>query len=446
MKHSFTVDIEKIVYEGRGMGRVDGKVVFVPFTAPGDRVRVEALREKKDYVEAAPRAVEEASPLRVKPFCDLFGKCGGCQYQHIPYMEQLKLKEEALKDFLQRLNPEGGFELLPVVPSAKDRDYRIRVQFKGGWSGGRNILGFYGLKTHRLVEVKECPLLHPLANEILKNLRKWMEEKRKIFVRNLDLQISPDEDVGVMRFKAEGASNLNMAEAVCKEIPKVQGAVVEGTRKTSWGDLTLSYCWPKIIEQESLRIRVGFGSFSQVNPHQNWNLRQQVVEWAELTSREKVIDLYCGSGNLTLPLGQRAMKVWGVDQDRPAVEMARENARENKLDNCAFFAASAEDGVRRVLKESDSVDVAVLDPPRAGAKKEVFNILPLLHASKILYVSCEPPTLMRDLARLQALGYHLKRIQPLDMFPQTYHIEVVAELIKNRGQGFQGAQRKNRNT
>jgi 23S rRNA (uracil1939-C5)-methyltransferase len=197
--------------------------------------------------------------------------------------------------------------------------------------------------------------------------------------------------------------------------------------------LTLSHRCPKIFGKESLRMRIDYDSFSQVNPYQNWNLMQQVVEWADLAGGERVLDLYCGSGNLTLPLAQRASVVWGVDQDGRAVEVAAENARENRLGNCTFIAASAEEGIRRVLKDTDSIDVAVLDPPRPGAKAALES-LALLGPQKILYVSCEPPTLIRDLARLGTLGYRLRRIQPLDMFPQTYHIEVIAELSAIRGQ------------
>ena len=425
----FTVEIEKMVYGGCGMGRVDGKVVFVPFTAPGDRVRVEVVREKKDFTEAEVKWVEQESPMRVKPFCGLFGKCGGCHYQHLSYPQQLKLKEEALKDFLFRLPKLENIEVLPAIPSPQDREYRIRAQFKSGQEGGKEVLGFYGQKSHRSVKVNECPLLHPLANEILEGMQKWLGKKREHSVRQADIQVSPDEDKGIVRLYVGGHHTPQMAEVLGKEIPGIKGVVLEGKKKISWGKLTLLHRWPKIFGKESLHMRVDYESFSQVNPYQNWNLMQKVVEWADLAGGERVLDLYCGSGNLTLPLAQQASMVWGVDQDGRAVEMAAENARENGLGNCTFIAASVENGVRRILKETDSIDVAVLDPPRPGARAALES-LALLGPQKILYVSCEPPTLIRDLARLGALGYRVRRIQPLDMFPQTYHMEVIAELTK----------------
>ena len=427
MNRSFTLEIEKMVYGGRGIGRVDGKIVFVPFTAPGDRVRVEVVRERKDYLEAVPKTVEQESPLRVRPFCGFFGKCGGCQYQHISYPHQLKLKEKEVKDSLRHLKGEKDFEVLPAIPSPHDRGYRIRAQFKGGLRNQREVLGFYGLKSHQLVELRECPLLDPLTNEILKGLKNCLGKKREFLVRNADIQISPDENRGVVRLEVEGHCDSQMAEMVGKETAGVKGVVLSGKKKISWGELTLFYRCPEILGRRSLQIQADYDSFTQVNPYQNWKLIERVVGWADPSGRENVVDLFCGSGNLTLPLAQRAGKVWGVDQDERAVKNAAENARKNQLENCLFIPATASAGIRRILAETDSVDVVVLDPPRAGAK-DVLDAIVRMRPRKIIYVSCEPPTLGRDLRRLGEMGFRLRRVQPLDMFPHTYHIEVIAEL------------------
>jgi 23S rRNA (uracil1939-C5)-methyltransferase len=197
-------------------------------------------------------------------------------------------------------------------------------------------------------------------------------------------------------------------------------------QKISWGDRSLFYDSPEIGGRK-LRLQISGESFFQVNPGQNENLVRKVVDWAGLTGCEKVLDLFCGSGNLTLPLALGAKKIWGIDQDRQAIDSARKNARENALPHCSFWAARAEDGIERIKEEAGSVDLVVLDPPRVGAHG-VLDPLSRLRPRKILYVSCEPPTLARDLARLSSLGYNVERIQPLDMFPQTYHIEVIAEL------------------
>ncbi len=429
------VAIEKVVYGGRGMGRVDGKIVFVPFTAPGEQVEAEVTREKKGYIEAVLKKLEQGSPLRIQPFCPLFEECGGCQYQHLPYSEQLQLKEAILKDTLAPWARKENLEVHPIIPSPHDRRYRIRAQLKAGMSGGRRVLGFHAWRTHRVVDVQECPLLHPLVNGILAGLRNWMREGTPFSITSAEVQVSPEEGKGVVSLRSEMPCRPQEVEEIGKRIGGVKGVVVRGRRKTSWGELTLFYDCPGLLGKKGLRMGTSGESFFQVNPHQNWNLRRLVVEWAGLTGQEKILDLFCGSGNLTLPLAQRAREVWGIDHDAQAIDHAARNARQNNLDNCRFIAASAQEGVKRALKKARGVDVAVLDPPRAGARA-VLDPLVSLRPSKILYVSCEPPTLMRDLRRLAALGYELERIQPLDMFPQTFHVEVIAECaLRDGGSG-----------
>ncbi len=412
------------------MGRAGGKVIFVPFTAPGERVQVEVTREKKDYAEALPRRIEYPSPLRTTPFCKLFGDCGGCQYQHLPYPEQLKLKEEQVKEILNRLTRKGPFPMLPLIPSPDDRGYRIRAQFKAGMSEGKKVLGFYSWRTHRVVDVPECPLLDPAANEILRGLRKWMSGRNDVPVKGAGIQVSPDERQGVVCLDVEGSSTPEAAEEA-GNIRGVKGVILRGKHRISRGEVALRYDWPKIGELEELRVRTSGESFSQVNPRQNFNLMGKVVEWAGLTGKEKALDLFCGSGNLSLPLAQRGGHVWGVDQDRQAVLYAEENARANRLSNCTFLAATARDGIGRVGEKSGRLDLAVLDPPRVGAH-EVLKPLASLRPRNILYISCEPPTLARDLSRLIELDYRVEKVQPLDMFPQTYHIEVLVRLTSTR--------------
>lgn len=249
------VEIEKMVYGGQGMGRAEGKVVFVPFTAPGDLVEVEVVREKKDYAEAELRKIEKSSLLRANPFCVLFGDCGGCQYQHLSYSVQLKLKGEAVREALHRLTADGGFEILPIIPSPQDRGYRIRAQFKAGRSGGREFFGFYSWRTHRVVEVQECPLLHPLANKILVGLQKWMGRRSKRSVQQADIQVSPDEGKGVVGLWSGGAYHSPLAEEMGQGIPEVKGIAWQGKKNASWGDLTLYYPWPEILGEKGYGFR-----------------------------------------------------------------------------------------------------------------------------------------------------------------------------------------------
>ncbi len=426
MSRSLNVAIEKAVYGGRGMGRAGGKVVFVPFTLPGERAEAEVIREKRDYIEAGLKRVEQWSPLRIAPFCPLFQECGGCQYQHLPYPDQLQLKEAVLKDALGPLVRKAPLELHPILPSPQDRGYRIRAQLKAGWGGRKPVLGFYAWRTHRVVDVEECPLLHPLANRILAGLRSWMGQESLCTIRGADIQVSPEEGKGVAHLRGDGPWNSRAVQEIRERIPELKGMVVKEKPETLWGELTLSYGWPQFLEKDGLRVRTSGASFFQVNPYQNWNLMRKVVEWAGLTGEEKVLDLFCGSGNLTLPLAQRARQVWGIDQDREAIDHAAANARRNHLTNCRFLAASADEGMRLAFEEARGVKVVVMDPPRSGARV-LLDRLAAFRPPKILYISCEPPTLVRDLMRLAEKGYRVERIQPLDMFPQTYHVEVIAE-------------------
>ena len=428
MKKLITLDIEKIVYGGHGMGHTEGKVVFVPFTVPGDRVTIEILKEKKNYLEGDLHAIQNPSPTRVRPFCRVFGRCGGCQLQHLSYADQISVKEENLRESLHPLLKKGHFEVSPTIPSPRERAYRTRAQLKAGQAKDKTVLGFYGFKSHQIVAIDQCPLLHPLANKVLQELYLSLERwKGKIQLRSVDILVSPEEDRGVIQLIGIGTGDLKIMEELVQGTLTIKGAHLQTKNSTSWGDLNLRFCLPGWSSKESIEMGIHADSFFQVNQCQNENLIKKVREWANLTGKEKVLDLFCGAGNLTLPLAQKAEKIWGVDADKTAIAAAKENARKNRMKNCVFWEASADVGVSQAIEETGNMDLVVLDPPRAGALKVLEKIVEL-RPPKILYVSCEPPTLVRDLVRLGELGYNVTRIQPVDMFPQTYHLEVIAEM------------------
>ena len=437
MKEILTVDIEKIVYGGMGMGHSDGKVVFVPFTAPGDRVAAAILKEKKNYLEGRLQTIERPSARRVQPFCRVFGCCGGCQLQHLGYADQISAKEENLRDSLHRLLQKSHFEILPTIPAPQDRGYRIRAQLKTAFGRDRTILGFYGFKSHRAVGIRECPLLHPLADEILREMDGELQGlKEGIPLWEVGIFVSPDEDRGIVHLTGDGPKVLKMAERLSQKSRLMKGVKLKGRKTASWGDLRLRFCVPGLASESPIRVQIQTESFFQVNPFQNENLVRKIGEWALLSGVEKVVDFFCGAGNLTLPLAQKAGRIWGIDSDETAIATAKENAAQNGLKNCVFQAEKAERGGAKILTETNQIDLAILDPPRAGARG-VLEGLAALGPRKILYVSCEPPTLGRDLVRLGELGYKVTRIQPVDMFPQTYHLEVIAELVNTGSKGDQ---------
>jgi len=437
MKNLITIEIEKIVYGGLGMGRMKGKVVFIPFTAPGDLVAAKIFREKKNYFEGRLQTIERPSPKRVPPFCRVFGRCGGCQLQHLSYADQICAKEENLRDSLRRLPQKSPFEILPTLPAPQERGYRIRARLKTAIGRGRTILGFYGIKSHQVVEIGQCPLLYPLADEILRELDGELQGfKEGIPLWEVEIFVSPDEDKGIVHLRGDGPKVLKMAERFSQKSRLMKGVKLTGTKTASWGDLRLRFCLPGLASEKSIRVQIQTESFFQVNPRQNEALIRKIGEWALLTGVEKVVDFFCGAGNLTLPLAQKAGRIWGIDSDETAIATAKENAAQNSLKNCVFRTERAETAAAKILAETKQIDLAVLDPPRVGAR-EVLESLAALGPRKILYVSCEPPTLIRDLARLGEIGYDVTRLQPLDMFPQTYHLEVIAELGRAGSKGDQ---------
>lgn len=424
--------IEKMAYGGLGMGRINGKIVFVPYVLPGEIVKVEIVHEKKDYAHAILREIKEAAPLRKNPFCPHFSKCGGCHYQHFPYGEQLRLKEEMLKEFLRPLFNQKNFqEIKSIVASPENVGYRLRAQLKGARKSGKQALGFYEMKSHRLVEIEECPLLHPLANFLLRGLREWLKKEPEFFIRNLEIMVSPEEDKGIICIQANGYELEKRIWGLIIYVPKIKGIIVTGEKSFQVGDLTLSYQVSGAKDRGVINLQASCASFTQVNMEINRQMIRLILDWAALKGEEEVIDLFCGIGNLSLPLAQVARRVWGVDVNEEAIALARQNAHENKLTNCTFLEAAAEEGLRAIKKELEKVDVAVLDPPRAGAGKRVLECLVKFQPEKIIYVSCQLPTLVRDLKMLGSWGYGLQKIQALDMFPHTYHAEIVAILVRS---------------
>ena len=444
----FIFDVEKMIYGGAGLGRLGGKVVFVPFTVPGDRVKVEIHQEKRDFIEARLLEIISPSTFRTQPFCPLFGRCGGCHYQHIAYREQIRLKEEILQEFLSRKLMAKNFDFLPMIPSPRDRSYRIRAQFKVGTWEGEKVLGFYATHSHRVIPIEACPLLHILAQELLQTLQAWWnQEKGPFSIQGIDIQVSPDEGRGVVAIKAKGKGPFSSLEQLAKRSTLLKGIAWEGNPPWTWGDVTLLYQGVADGTDPPIRYQAHYRSFIQVNPDQNRNLIHTLMQWAELTGRERVLDLYCGAGNLSLPLARRSSRLWGIDRDEGAVASARENAKRNGLAHADFMAATARGGLLRLKEEIPRLDVAVMDPPRAGAQ-EILPLLASLRPERIFYISCNPSTLIRDLAKLEGMGYDMKRIRGLDMFPQTYHMEAIAELQRRDSKaevcGFGENRRKER--
>ena len=418
------VRIESVAYKGYGVARIDGKVVFVPYTMTGDEAWIEITEEKKTYSTARLNEIIKPSPGRVNPPCPYFGSCGGCQWQHIDYSIQVEQKKEILGETLKRL---GGLNEIPpvgVVPSPKPYDYRIRVQ----WKVKGKAMGYYQERSHRIVDVEHCPISHPLVNQIIQNLRDQLDALSRM--EEFEINISPEEGRGVLLFHPH--SYDQRAEYFIKELlrsqPMLKGIAI--TRKDGhhlFGDPTLNFTipWSQEREKRELNLRISPGSFFQVNPEQNQRLVQTVLQFSEVDQEGRVIDLYAGAGNLTLSLAMEAREVLGIEENRMAFEDAQFNAERNGIKNCHFIQGRVEDVFLDWKREPP--DLIVLDPPRTGCKTILDQVV-RLKPKKIIYVSCEPTTFARDIGLFSERGYPLKRLSLIDMFPQTYHMEVVGLL------------------
>jgi 23S rRNA (uracil1939-C5)-methyltransferase len=425
------VCIESVAFKGYGVARIHGKVVFIPHTVTGDQAWIEMTEEKEKYAMGRLTQITKPSSWRVDPLCTSFGSCGGCQWQHIDYLIQCKLKKEILEDVLKRF---GGVKESPpitVIPSPQSFGYRIRAQLK---AKGKT-LGYFQEKSHRIVDIQACPIAHPLINQMIPLIRKRFLPFSRM--GEIEINVSSDESKGVLilPFLSFGRGSENVFGEFLQNDTLVKGIVItQKERFNCFGDPTLNFTIPLGQEREkrNLKFRISPGSFFQVNPMQNQTLIQTVLQFAKANTVERALDLYCGIGNLTLPLAMGAKEVLGIEENRMAIKDARFNAERNGIRNCEFIQGRVEDVLMSWKREKP--DLVVLDPPRKGCKT-VLGQVARLKPKKVVYVSCEPTTFSRDLHLFQERGYSLQRLVLIDMFPQTYHIEVIGLLLQSHGSG-----------
>ena len=440
-----TLDITGYTAEGMGVARLEGRVVFVPYTVRGERWRVRL--EKVNRSVAWGRGVEllSAAPERLEPDCPLFGRCGGCQFRHMDYTEELWAKGRRVSDALERL---GGVHLdMPPVLGAPDpRRYRNKVQFPVAQGKNGLAVGYYRPRSHDVLDAEDC-LLQPAQVTALRRVFKdWMERYavpaydegtgkglvRHLYVRTnsrgeaLCCVVANGED---LPFEAE------LMDALRQAVPALAGVVLNVNRKDTNVILGPSYrtLWGRDwLEEElcGLRFRLSVPSFFQVNLEQTERLYQAAVDFAALTGRERVLDLYCGIGTISLCLARRAGQVVGAELVPQAVEDARGNAGRNGISNVEFFCGDAGAVAQKLEREGMRPEVICVDPPRKGLGPEVPEILAQMAPERIVYVSCDPATLARDVKRLAGLGYRAVKARSVDLFPRTAHVETVALLVK----------------
>lgn len=426
--------IEKLTFGGSGLGRLDGQACFVPFTAPGDEVRVRITKAKRSYLEGEVLELLRPSPLRTPPPCPVFGSCGGCNWQHLEYPAQVSSKEEIFAELLWRGGRVEREVVMPALGAPNPYGYRSRVQLKLRLAAGMLHMGFYRSGTHFVVAIPgECAIADPVINRVIGELRMLLAEFPSVDrLPQIDITVG-DDGAAILIFHFIGERPAELQDFLLQhlhQLPSARGVFLQSGRKS-----TLTHVAG--VEQLSYRIPSGFlpdlpetvlsfsrGGFSQVNYRQNLALLSTVAEWLAPLGTERLLDIYCGNGNFSLPLAHYVDSVVGIEEYAPSIDDARRNAVANGIHNALFQCLDAGQGIQALVAAGNAFDLVLLDPPRSGAA-DIIAQLPALSPRAIVYVSCDPATLARDMGILRGHGYAVTKSRPIDMFPQTYHIESV---------------------
>ena len=442
------VDITGYTSEGQGVARVEGLAVFVAGAIRGERVKIKVAHLGHTAAYGNILEIVTPSPERIKPECPYAADCGGCVFWHMTYEEELRAKAQRVSDALCRI---GGLDF-PTVAITGSQDvtgYRNKAQYPVGLVKGQAQAGFFRQRTHTVVPVKQCRIQGPEADQARQIVVRWMQDYqipvydekthkglvRHIYVRTaratgqvlVCLVVNGDsipQETQLVQNLLTGVDNLY---TVCLSIHKKPGNAV-------LGDKFVTLYGPGYIEDLlcGLRFRLSPRSFYQVNRDQAERLYEKAIEKAGLTGTETVLDLYCGTGTITLALSKKAKQVIGVEIIPAAIRDAKENAVRNQIENAEFFCADASEAAKKFAGEGRRPDVIVVDPPRKGLDQQVIDAMVEMAPEKIVYVSCDPATLARDLKRLEEQGYQTREAEALDMFPRCHHVESVACLTRKQ--------------
>ena len=453
------VTIEACAAEGKALTHWDGAVVFVPFAVPGDIVNIRVTRKHHNYYEGFVAKIVQPSPDRVEPFCQHFGTCGGCKWQPLPYHLQLEAKRQQVEDQLVRLGHLKVPEIRPTLPSDKTIYYRNKLEFtyssKRWFEWGvdpetvppeeRVGLGFHvGKLFDKVLDIKRCYLQKDPSNDIRLFCKEYAVShgleffnirENKGFIRNMFIRTTDTGDLMVILcfFYENRKVREAMLDAVAEAFPQITSLYYVINRKLndSIGDQDcILYKGEETIREmmEGLTFRIGAKSFYQTNSGQALKLYTVAREFAELTGKEIVYDLYTGTGTIAQFVSGKAAKVIGIEYVPEAIEDAKANAAANGITNCEFFAGDMKDVLdARFIEDHGQPDVIILDPPRAGIHPDVAKVILEAAPERIVYVSCNPASQARDLAIL-CEKYEITAVQPVDMFPHTQHVENVCAL------------------
>lgn len=418
------LEITALAYGPYGIGRLDGKAMMIPDTAPGDKIVARVIESKERYAVGEVVRLIEASSLRQTPPCPYVGRCGGCSWQHLRYDAQLNAKQQSVVDALRRIGKLSDFELKPIIAAPEPFHYRRRIRLQAGTARG---LGFFAAGSHSVVEIDSCLIADARLNATIEPLRLWLGEINSAMEH---LELVAGDELNEIVVVAEPADPfLASDEAACERL-------VGGNNPIS-GLIVLARAGRKVYGrtlitvklQDDLTLQVDADVFTQVNAAGNRQMIEQLLAAGNFHGHDRVLELYCGAGNFTLPLARRVAQVTAVEGYRQALTSGELNAQRYQLENIRWQCADVPQAVARFKRQRLSFTKIVLDPPRTGAKG-IDADLAALGAEMIAYISCNPATLARDLAALTKRGYKLGIVQPVDFFPHTFHVETLALLTQ----------------
>lgn len=425
-------------WDGLGVVRFGDIVFFVPGLIEGEEAELSITAMKKNYGYARIVNLIKESRHRVKPACPVYRQCGGCQLMHMDLEEQKRFKEEKVANlFLQ--NAHMQVMVQPILEGDHLSAYRNKVQVPVQLNNGKTQMGFYANRTNRIVEYDTCAVQSDLSNEIVSKFKQWLPELgcTKSFRHVLIKHAHRTSQVMICMIVRDYPFNNSdaLVHRITQTWPEVKSiscivnrrednVILDGTQIQIYGE--------PYIEEELLdcRFRISARSFFQINPYATQILYSTAIDYAQLTGSETVIDLYCGTGTIGILASRHAKKVYGIEVVADAIKDAKVNAELNDVHNIDFFTADAKDGARKLIQNNVKADVVIVDPPRKGCSRETLEAINTIAPKRLVYVSCDPATLARDCAILNEMNYEVQKVQPVDMFPGTLHIETIVLLQK----------------
>lgn len=443
----YIVKITGMGFQGEGVGKIDDYTLFIEGAIEGEEAKVKVVKAQKNFGFGKLLEVTNPSKYRVEPICPVYKRCGGCQIQHISYEGQLDFKKKRVKDCIERIGKLEDVVIHNTLGMQNPYRYRNKVQLPIGERNGEVVIGFYAQRSHDIIDIDTCYIQDEVADRVINITKEWInkykiptynEETKKGLLRHIMIRkgFKTGDVMVVLVSKDKNVSNLNyFIQRIKDEIEGIKSIVLNINPKDTnviLGEECIVLYGEDHIKDYigNFRFNISPLSFFQVNPVQTEVLYNKALEYANLTGEEIVFDAYCGTGTISLFLAQKAKKVYGVEIVPQAIENAIENAKQNNVENVEFIVGESETVIPKLIEEGIKADVIVVDPPRKGCEKSLLEAIAKSNPKRIVYVSCDPATLARDLAILNELGYKTNEVQPVDMFPQTAHVECVALIEK----------------